>query len=918
MGIFGGSKTIVVSSTVYNMAGDEATRPDFLKNTIYGAVMSPYNPYLGETIVRNYLVGPGMNQRHFIKWAGRQLYPGLPTFKVTREAEVDEAIVSPFIDTPVSPAGLVIDVQSANVQSGSYEFLVEQYVLANNPENFNTDYVSSFNGGTGEITIQWFGGGSVTFSASGFTKDKEYVTATYYHSIPSDTEALITGSTTVADVNAPSTTGYTQDSSVTTGIVNYPMTYDEQVITTYTGSEPPTLPSDTDVTTTGLTDDVDFDGVTEAWSKTTYEGGDGNLEETISREHFLHWDEYRQIYTDNTVVSIVVNENTPVAGQTETILTRRIGDHLRPVFDHRIDTQDTVLNRIYGGAQVWWYEIGTGEATLDALLEDLAVSPTESEYFPYMPIRLDNVSITHADYDDTTGSGLYEKTNRAYRRATGGGERFSKLIDQIEDNPDIGDIDYAFTHHGVALHVIEPACRKYMYKWFKGIMGWQDTTSTYIAAYKVLTDAYVAAWVTMNAWTYAQGDSGRSGYGDPQPPTPKLKDLKKTTIKLICADAQLKNLDMRITWVNVSETIGNSGAPTNPDTTVAGVKGDIWMQPGTDLTWTVTKGIYPSVYTDTQTVERLEMIWMTGSNTYDKLVMYGLVHRNYVYGGESVKTNGKEALADSEPTGFLIPLHYPTMQALGLKDATQMATANTFVIFNSYEIVKQKWYQGFLGMLIIIIVIVVLAVIFAPAAGGGVGLLGSNAAVGAAMGLTGTAAIVAGAIANAIVAIIVSKIITAGSVALFGDKIGAIVAAVINLAITLGVGGVGFDNMSELGTASNILKISSAIANGYQGYVQGAVAEIGDEMVENVEEYTKEMSDIEKKLIELRGGNDLNFDPLRLTDSVKGNASSTKGGYITESLDEFIHRTTMTGSDIVGITLAVVNNFADLSLELPS
>lgn len=919
MGLFGGSKTIVVSSTVYNMAGDEETRPNFLKNSIYGAVMSPYNPYLGETIVRNYLIGPGMNQRHFLKWAIRQSYPGLPNFQVTREAEVDEAIVSPFIDTPVSPAGLVIDVQSANVTSGSYEFLVQEYVLANNPDKFNTDYVSSFDEGANEITIQWELGGSVTFGASGFDKDSEYVTATYYHSIPSDLEDVVVGGTTTADVSQPSTTDYTQESSVNTGIVNYPMTYDSQVITTYTGSEPPPLPADTDVTDPGLTDDVDFNGVTEEWRKTIFEGGDGDNIETISKEYFLHWDEYREVYTDNTIVSTVVNEDTPVAGQTETIVTRRVGDHLRPVYDHHTDTQDTILDRIYGGALVWWYKIGTGEATLDALSEDLSVSPTQSEYFPYMPIRLNNVSITHADYDDITGSGLYELTNRAYRRATGGGQRFSKIVDEIEDNPDIGDIDYAFTHHGVALHVIEPSCRKYMYKWFKSIMVHQDTNSSYMSGYKTLADAYVAEWDDLNDWIYDQGDPARPRYGDAQPAIPKLADLKKTRVKLACTDVQLKNLDMRIYWVNISETIGNSGTPTNPDTGNPAEKGDVWLQGGTDITWTVTKGIGVNAYSDTHTVERLDMYWMTASGTYDKLVMYGLKHKNYVYGGESVDTNGKEALADTDPTGFLIPLHYPTIQALGLKDATQMATANTFIIFNSYEIVKQRWYQGFLGMLIIIIVVIILAVVFAPAAGGGVGLLGGNAAIGAAMGLTGTAAIVAGAIVNALVAIAVSQIISAGSAAIFGDKWGAIVAAVINLAITLGAGGVSFDNLSELGTASNLLKISSAIANGYAGYTQGAVAEIGDKMEDNRAKFIEDQKAIDKLLLNLRGGiSGLNFDPLQLTDSVRGNDLSASGsGYITETLDEFIHRTTMTGSDIVDLSLAMINNFADLSLELP-
>ncbi len=924
MGLFGGSKEIIVSSTVYNLAGDEENRPNFIKNTIYGAVISPHNPFLGETIVRNLLIGPGMNQRHFFNWANRQNYPGLPIFQVVRESEVDEAIVAPFIPIPGSPSGLVVDVQTANVTSGSYEFLVEEYILANIPEEFNTNYVTSFDEDTGDITIQLEGGGSVIFDAQGFTKDKEYVTATYYLSVPSDVRDLVTGGTTVADLNAPDTTGYTQDSSVTTGIVNYAMTYDERVITTYTGV--PTLPSDTDETTEDLNDDVDFDGITEEWSKITYEGGDGNTSQTLSIEHFLHFDEYRQIYTDDTLVSTVVNEDTPASGQTETIVTRRIGDHLRPVFDHRIDTQDTVIDEVFFGAQVWWYEVGTGESTLDDLREILAVTATESEYFPYMPIRLKNVSINDPVYDDITGSGLYELTNRAYRRASGGGERFSKLVDQIEDNASIEDIDFAFTHHGVAINVIEPACRRYMYKWFKSVIIHQTTGATYMDDYKILADAYVADYATLNAWIFDQGDSGRPLYGTAQPPVPKLKDLKKTRVKLACADPQLKNLDMRITWININETTDISGAPTNPDTAVAGVKGDIWIQEGTDVVWTVTKGVFPDIYNNTHTVEKLEMIWMTSDNTYDKLDLYGLIHKNFVYGGEAVKTRGKRALTEitDEPTGFLIPLHYDTMKDLGLVNATQMATANTFVIFNSFEVVKQRWYEGFLGMIIIIIVIIILAIIFAPAgagaAGGGSGILGANAAVGAAIGFTGTAAIVAGAIANALVAIAIAQIVTVASTTVFGEKWGPVIAAVINLVITVGASsGFNFQNVGELLTAENVLKISSAVANGYEGYVQGAIAEMNDELIEDQKKFETEAKKIEKMLRELRGGNDLQFDPLQLTDSIRGNDLGITGiGYITETLDQFIHRTTMTGSDIVEISLSMIDSYTELSLQLPS
>jgi hypothetical protein len=246
-----------------------------------------------------------------------------------------------------------------------------------------------------------------------------------------------------------------------------------------------------------------------------------------------------------------------------------------------------------------------------------------------------------------------------------------------------------------------------------------------------------------------------------------------------------------------------------------------------------------------------------------------------------------------------------------------MATANTFIVFNSYQIFKKKWYETFLGMLFIIITIVVIAAVIAPAAVGSVtGALGSNAAVGAGFGLTGTSAVVAGAVANALAAIVISSAITTVSTQVFGEKWGAIIGQIASFAVSFGMGG-GFSNMSlsTLMTPSNLLGFASSLANGYAGFVQAEIAEMGVLAQENAAEYKTEMEKLEDMIRDLGGSNDLSFDPMQLTDSSAGNGA--QGSYIPESLDEFIHRTTMTGSDIVDVTLSLVTDYADLNRQLP-
>ena len=229
----------------------------------------------------------------------------------------------------------------------------------------------------------------------------------------------------------------------------------------------------------------------------------------------------------------------------------------------------------------------------------------------------------------------------------------------------------------------------------------------------------------------------------------------------------------------------------------------------------------------------------------------------------------------------------------------------------------QKWYQTFLGMLFIIIAVVVIAALINPAAIGSIsGALGTNAAVGAGLGLTGTTAIVAGAVANALAAIVISTIVTSASVALFGEKWGAIIGAIATFAITFGMSN-GFSNITvaTMMTPQNLLALSSALANGYQGYVSADIAEMQLELNEMDEEYEKRQRELNEMIRDLGGSNDLSFDPMQLTDVNAGNGS--QGSYIPESLDQFIHRTTMTGSDIVDVTISMVTDFVDLSTQLP-
>jgi hypothetical protein len=169
---------------------------------------------------------------------------------------------------------------------------------------------------------------------------------------------------------------------------------------------------------------------------------------------------------------------------------------------------------------------------------------------------------------------------------------------------------------------------------------------------------------------------------------------------------------------------------------------------------------------------------------------------------------------------------------MSLVDGTQMATACCYMVMNCITIKKQKWYETIAFKILLVVLVIVVTVITAGAAGpAGAGILGANAAIGAALGFAGTAAIIVGAIANAIAAMIISQIISYASNAIFGPKIGAIVALVatvvaMNVGTAMASGASLVEGFNALMSAENLMQLTMAAGNGYAGFVQGQTAEL--------------------------------------------------------------------------------------------
>jgi hypothetical protein len=690
-------------------------------------MMNPNNVFVGDTLVQSYLGGPGMNQRSVFRWAVANNYPGLPTYSLSKANVIDAEAVRPFISIPASPAGLVLTIQDASLSDGDYEVFAEKHMNENFPDEINSDWVAEYNKTDHTITIQREGGATVVFSAGSYDPNGRFVVAHYFFTLPEEFQALVPGAKTVGVTSGlPTTSGYTLTSTTNTGVVTYVQDRTRTITKVYSNGDP------TIVTTDYPHIETPFNTILTVHEKTAYTGGNGSSLETSGTKTFRRVWEYRRVFTSSSTTVVVNNLG---GGVTETVTTEVTGDFLGTVYDWQLDTQDILLDKPVGGNKVFIYKVGGANAVLNAL-NPTEGSSVDAEFFPVIPVRLDNKSITEPEFSD-----LYAVSKKLYKRATKN-QKLSALVTEVEDNEDLEEIDYAYIQWGISLNAKDNDAKRYLYTFWKNLIPVHGLASTYISSFVTSTVAYTSAIASLDAWIAAQGVPAHPLFGTVRPTIPSIGAPKTTTLRFKTDHALLQDFDNRISFSFIDETdytgLGKIGA----------VRGDFWLVQDPDLTWTTYSGVDSLVAGSERRAVSNKMsvfsvFWQNEENEYKRIRVYGAVHQNFIYGGKYVNIPASEALSDLDESGFIIPLHYPSLKEAGLVSSTQLATCNTFIVFNSYQVFKKKWYQSFLGMLFLIIVIVAAAAFIAPSFVGGIsGAFGTNAAVGAGLGLTGTASIV--------------------------------------------------------------------------------------------------------------------------------------------------------------------------------
>lgn len=818
MGLFG-SKKVYVSSTVQNLAGKEADRPNYLKTTVIGSVLADQEG-IADTLQRAYLKGPQMKLRSFYRWSQRDgTYDqiGSPDAIIGSLSNISGTVVATQIPRDDSQS---VSVQTAEVGVADYSYWSEQYILENYKDRFDTEWSSDLDEATGVITITWEDESTTTFTP---TMDKE---ATYIYAAYMVTEEGKTKETVENDPvdGEPDLEDYTLVSDVTEDDVRT-RTYTKEI---YLGTDEDIL------------------------------GGDKTLK-----------DVYTLVWTTTDA----------------------------PTSSYQV-TVETIIVKEWIGPYVFIYKVGSGNAVLDALVESSEEDYNDQQFYPFIPIRLDNEFLSDNNYPDA-----YAQAKKAFKKSVDGD--MDDVIDELSDLESLDDIDHCYAVFGVSANVVENTSRQYMYLFFKKLMDSQVTSGSDYAEWQENMAAFQESLTAWLEWRDAQDD----WIGDPgdEPAVLAYPLLPKSLMTLNANGLADFKYKVEISWQTIAETSGSGLAKEDAKV------GEVWFETiSSDLLQDKLYFKKSLITVNSKDSDLIRMYWQKDADNWVALDILGMEHKNYIYKKKYVGITLKEALEDTEESGFIVPLHYGVVKEMSLVASTQMTTACCYLVFNSY-VIKKTGLLGSIFFKILLVVVIIVVIVYAPQLAPT--LANAAAATGTAVGLTGTAALVAGAAINAIAAMVISSIIMKASVAIFGDKLGLIIGTIASVvAMNAGanlLGGQGLTvNFGNMMSAANLTTLTSAVGNVVTGLLRISTMNVIEKSQALQEEYKKQMGEVEDAYADLVGYARGIIDPLALSQ-----ADNT----LVESPSTFLTRTLMTGTDIAQMSMDMLTNMVDIttSNDLP-
>lgn len=416
----------------------------------------------------------------------------------------------------------------------------------------------------------------------------------------------------------------------------------------------------------------------------------------------------------------------------------------------------------------WVYLVSDG--TYPTL--DVEPSQPSSQFYPVVPLRISNKSLTSDNQKDTE---LYKSSKELLSILD---VSIAELEEGVNANPDIEDVDHAYFMLGVAIDSQVEGSQQYLFDFFSNLRN--------------------VSRITKDIYTEWKSDPDVKG----APPV-NYYHMTDRTWKFYL----VYNYIDEVTTQGVIGDVGYTKVDISPQSPII-ESYDVSQGQGQSTTRTITyeSDLSVVVLTRQVTPTQIKVITVSGLVSFNKIYE---TNRNYVINLQSVK-NDEEIL--------MIPLVHTIVEDMKWEDRNPIYYDSIKVVFNAFEKVKLKWYEtGFFK-----IVTVVLAISLAVFTGG-LSSLVTGLTVAASAGIVSLGIMVAKTI--------VFSYLTKAAFKFVADELGVGVAmALAAVAIVAGASG----SLIDLPYADDLLSIGQLGVSSTNEFAMGEIANLTKEFTEMV------------------------------------------------------------------------------------
>ena len=304
----------------------------------------------------------------------------------------------------------------------------------------------------------------------------------------------------------------------------------------------------------------------------------------------------------------------------------------------------------------WTYRLGTG--TLPTL-DTLPSNALDSQFFPVVPLRLNNTSMTSGSAVDTE---QYKTARKMLKKIDLSIEELDK---GVNENPDVKDIDHAYVVMAIDPRSETPEAAEYLYRFFSGLQSSAKYTKE-----------------DFDVWKASLDQSG----GDPRDQPFSAKSTPPVNI----LEFKSKTWDTEINFYYIHASL-NAGVMCPVGEYKSTFTGDLSMIEEDGFDYDDPSG-------------GIHLYYQISANSYSYLYVAGLSQTVGMYGAKDHVTT----LTSAEEEVILIPLAYDILNQMGNLPANTLCYESLKIAFHAYEKVKLKWYQtGFFKFVIIVVAVAI-------------------------------------------------------------------------------------------------------------------------------------------------------------------------------------------------------------------